>query len=71
MPIRGTDTKVAVYIEVGPKEKRAKIYIATVDLGELGKWVKPQRKKKKMQHLYVLGQIPHGLGPLNEETEES
>jgi hypothetical protein len=71
VPIRGTETKVAIYIEVGTKEKPAKIYIATVDLERLGKWAKAQRRKQKMQHLYVLGQIPHGLEPLKEETEDS
>jgi hypothetical protein len=54
-------------MEVEPKG--AKIYIATVDLERLGKWVKGQREKGKMQYLYVLGQIPHGLDQLNEGTE--
>jgi hypothetical protein len=67
VPIRGQETKVAVFMDVEPKG--AKIYIATVDLERLGRWVKGQRKKGKMQHLYVLGQIPHGLDQLNEETE--
>ncbi len=51
------------------EEKRAKIYIATVNLETLGRWVKAQRKKKKMQHLYVLGQIPGGLKPVEEESD--
>jgi hypothetical protein len=55
-------------MEIGPKEERAKVYIATVDLGVLGKWVKAQRRKNKMQHLYVLGQTPKGLEPVEEET---
>ena len=51
-----------VSMEVEPEG--SKIYIATVDLERLGKWVKGQRKKGKMQYLYVLGQIPHGLDQL-------
>jgi hypothetical protein len=66
VPIRGTETKVTVSVEVEPKG--AKIYIATVDLEKLGRWVKNQRKKGKMQHLYVQGQIPHGLSQLKEEN---
>jgi hypothetical protein len=72
VPIRGTGTKVPVYLEVPRRnEKPTKIYIATVDLERLGKWAKSQRKKSRMQHLYVLGQIPHGWGQLDEETEIS
>jgi len=56
-------------MDVMSEEKRAKIYIATVNLETLGRWVKAQRKKKKMQHLYVLGQIPGGLKPVEEESD--
>jgi len=55
-------------MEIGPKDEKAKVYIATVDLGVLGKWVKAQRKKNKMQHLYVLGRTPKGLEPVEEEA---
>jgi len=56
-------------MEIGPRDEKSKVYIATVDLGVLGKWVKAQRKKKKMQHLYVLGRTPKGLEPVEEETK--
>jgi len=49
---------------------RLKVFIATVDLGRLppGKsWVKAQRKKGRLQYLYVLGQVPVGFGPVVEE----
>jgi hypothetical protein len=54
-------------METGPADEKAKIFIATVDLGRLGGWVKTQRKKKQMQHLYVLGQMPMGFAPVAEE----
>ena len=57
-----------MWMEIGPRKEKAKVYIATVDLGVLGKWVKTQRKKNKMQHLYVLGRTPKGLEPVEEET---
>jgi len=66
VPIKGTDTKVSVYMEMDGSAN-AKIFIAAVDLGKLGKWVKTQRKKGRMQHLYVLGQAPMGLGSVVEE----
>ena len=45
----------------------AKVFIATVDLARLGKWVKKQRQKKQMQHIYVIGKNPVGFGPVPEE----
>lgn len=45
----------------------AKVFIATVDLARLGKWVKKQRSKKQMQHIYVIGRNPVGFGPVVEE----
>jgi len=66
VPIRGTETKVPVYMET---EQKTKIFIANIDLGALGKDVKRQRKKRKMQYLYVLGQVPIGFGTLVEEPE--
>lgn len=48
----------------------AKVYIATVDLSKLGKWVKNKRRRNEMQHLYVLGQNPVGFGPLQEDSDE-
>jgi len=76
VPIRGTELKVSVFMEMDLPENKARIaenkdkprvFIATVDLGRLGKWVKGQRKKMRMQHLYVLGQAPAGFGPVIEE----
>jgi hypothetical protein len=54
----------------GGSRYSAKVFIATVDLGRLGKWVKGQRKKKNMQYLYVLGQNPVGFGPVVEEDSD-
>jgi hypothetical protein len=54
-------------METGTKEKPIKIFIANVDLGALGKWVKTQRKKDKMQAVYVLGQMPMGFSPIPED----
>ena len=54
----------------GGDKGTAKVFIATVDLGRLGKWVKGQRKKMRMQHLYVLGQNPVGFGPVLEEDSD-
>jgi hypothetical protein len=45
----------------------AQVFIATVDLARLGKWVKKQRQKKQMQHIYVIGKNPVGFGPVSEE----
>jgi hypothetical protein len=45
----------------------AKVFIADLDLARLGKWVKKQRSKKQMQHIYVLGKNPVGFGPVPEE----
>jgi hypothetical protein len=33
----------------------------------LGRWAKKQRKKKRMQYLYVLGEVPVGFGPVIED----
>jgi ABC-type phosphate transport system substrate-binding protein len=70
VPIKGTETKVSVYQELGSGKNTAKVFIATVDLGKLGKDVKAQRRKMRMQHLYVLGQVPVGFGPVPEQDEE-
>jgi len=67
VPIRGTDTNVSLCMETGTKEQPIKIFIAKVDLGALGKWVKTQRKKDKMQAVYVLGQTPMGFSPIPED----
>lgn len=71
VPIRGNDTNVTLCMETGPKEKPIKIFIANVDLGALGKWVKIQRKKDKMQAVYVLGQTPMGFSPIPEDEAVS
>lgn len=44
----------------------AKVFIADLDLTRLGKWVKKQRSKKRMQHIYVIGKNPVGFGPVPE-----
>ena len=62
---------VTLCMETGPKEKPIKIFIANVDLGALGKWVKMQRKKDKMQAVYVLGQTPMGFSPIPEDEAVS
>ncbi|KAE8450482.1 hypothetical protein EG329_006212 [Mollisiaceae sp. DMI_Dod_QoI] len=67
VPIRGTDTQVQVYMEMGAGQKKTKVFVASVDLGRLGKWVKRERKKNRMQYLYVLGQIPDGFGPMGDK----
>lgn len=41
----------------------AKVYIATVDLSKLGKWIETKRRRDEIQHLYILGQNPVGFGP--------
>jgi len=71
VPIRGKDTNVTLCMETGPKEKPIKIFIANVDLGVLGKWVKIQREKDKMQAVYVLGQTPMGFSPIPEDEAVS
>lgn len=81
VPIKGTELKVSVFMELppangkptterSPNKNKAKVFIATVDLGRLGKGVKAQRKKKRMQYLYVLGQNPVGFGPVIEDDTE-
>lgn len=47
----------------------AKVYIATVILEKLGSWVRKKRRNNEMQHLYVLGQIPIGFEPLQDDSE--
>ena len=70
MPIPGTETKVSVYQELSSGENKAKMFIATVDLGKLGREVKAKRRKMQMQHLYILGRVPNGFGPVLENDEE-
>jgi len=67
VPIRGKDTNVSLCMETGTNEKPIQIFIANVDLGALGKWVKTQRKKEKMQAVYVLGKTPMGFQPIPED----
>jgi hypothetical protein len=54
-------------METGTKDNPIQTFIADVDLGALGKWVKAQRKKAKMQAVYVLGQTPMGFRPIPKD----
>jgi hypothetical protein len=62
VPIKGRRNQVDVFLEIGPK--KAKIFLATVDLSRLGFHTKWQRKRGKIEHIYVLGQIPDADGAL-------
>ncbi|KAE9986991.1 hypothetical protein EG328_004123 [Venturia inaequalis] len=80
----GNDLKVTVYMnlpqlkatETIPGTGRnstsgntAKVYIATVNLEKLGSWVRKKRRNNEIQHLYVLGQIPSGFWPVQDDSE--
>jgi len=62
VPIKGRRNQVDVSLEIGPK--KAKIFLATVNLSRLGFHTKWQRKRGKIEHIYVLGQIPGADGAL-------
>lgn len=62
VPIKGRRNQVDVFLEIGPN--KAKIFLATVNLSRLGFHTKLQRKRGKIQHIYVLGQIPSVDGAL-------
>ena len=62
VPIKGRRNQVDVFLEIGPK--KAKIFLATVNLSRLGFHTKLQRKRGKIEHIYVLGQIPSVDGAL-------
>ncbi|KAE9988816.1 hypothetical protein EG328_007420 [Venturia inaequalis] len=52
---------------VGAHRETAKLLIATVNLERLGSFAKKQRKKRNMQHIYVIGSNPMGFGSVQEE----
>jgi hypothetical protein len=66
VPIPGGDTIVQVYMEVGPLEKDVNVFVASLDLGRLGEWVKARRKRWRLQDLYVFGQMPESLELLDK-----
>jgi hypothetical protein len=47
-----------------------KVPIGVADLGRLGRWAKKQRKKEKLQYIYVLGQNPDWLRPEQDEEQK-
>lgn len=51
----------------GAHRETAKLLIATVNLERLGSFAKKQRKKRNMQHIYVIGSNPMGFGSVQEE----
>lgn len=55
---------------MGPKGKEVDIKIGTVNLGLLGRSVKRHRENGKINHIYILGQLPVGFGSIDEIAEE-
>ena len=65
----GTGMVVELRVPLG-QGGDATIKIGTVDLGVLRKSVKKLRASKKINHIYVLGRLPRGLGFIDEAIEE-
>lgn len=47
-----------------------KVFVADVNLGKMGDWVRHQRKRNKMQYIYVLGLNVVGFPPVVEDDGE-
>ena len=62
VPIKGRRNQVDVFLDIGAN--KAKIFLATVNLRRLGFHTKWQRRCGKIEHIYVLGQIPGADGAL-------
>jgi len=57
--LKGTGTRVDIYIDVFPGSK-SQLFLASIDLRQLGTSAILRRKKGKLNDVFVLGQMDDG-----------
>lgn len=70
LPRYANNTTSATKLKGSSEAGTYKVFVADVNLGKMGDWVKHQRRKNKMQYIYVLGQNVIGFPPVAEGEED-